>query len=846
MLKEKIEKYYRIHPHLRVLFFFDKEQDFKAETEALELKNVRIVQFQQNYFYLKTMLHGEWKQENVFLYLPMESPKKHEDYLQFPLLDLLLANKELLLDDEAAFMEDYRLQRHHQPLIKRYMRELKYSSVQEVCAPVLKPESLEESKLVQALFSYFLKFKSPENWSLILAKLFSLLRPGQEEELKRVGRKVQDNNLLDWLNKQLKLHFDQEISEFDHEKLSHLLKVLKYNSLTQFIPEPAADDPYKTLKIKKRQVLSRINQLQEEASRKDGLDDQLQEAIEANASAIQELKLMQVYGTKADFAYYTLPMKWQLIAEQAGSLDYNPQAVIQELEKISLSEPTTASLNSCMTFIIHAAEMIKLVNAISSYILDKPEDYTHTYVSDWFKIDQTYRKALCAFRNMDDTEVPSQIKLDELVQLVNKRYEEFLEKSNREWLKCLNTFKFDYRQLPIPKQYDFYKNEVEPVDQKTVVIISDALRYEAAEELLSELHGDPKNSAEIRYQIASIPSKTSIGMAQLLTGKEYSFNEGVITIDGLSTSGLENRGKLLASADAEARVVQFADIQKNDREQNRELFKAKLVYIYHDAIDMIGDKKVSERKTLSAVQDAIQELKVLIKKLHGSYNVARVIITADHGFLFNDRDIDEKDKENASGLKAIATHNRYEIVNDEGEPALGYKIPLSATSLFSDNLSVVIPASVNRYKKQGVGHQFVHGGGSLQELVVPLIESSRKRQDITHKVKPVLVKQGPLKVISNVLRLNILQENKVSRTEKERELIAGLYKNSELVSNEVSLLLNSTSGIPSERSYKRELTLHSTASNESYLKLKIFDKEDTLNPLIEESVDNNTLIGQDF
>ncbi|GEO05549.1 hypothetical protein AAE02nite_32130 [Adhaeribacter aerolatus] len=846
MLQEKIEKYYRTHPQLRVLFFFDKEADFKEEVAALALKDIRVVQFQQNYFYMKAMLHGEWKQQKVFLYLNQESPKKQDEYLNFPLLDLLLANKELLLDDEAAFMEEYRLQRHHQPLIKRYMRELKYSSVQEVCAPILKPESLDEANLVQALFSAFLKFKAPENWSLLLAKLFSLLRPGQEEELKRVGRKVRENNLLEWLNKQIKQHFDQEINELEPDKLANLLKVFKYNSLAQFIPDAAAEDPYKSLKIKKAAVLSRLNQLQEEAARKDGLGAQFQEAVEVNAGSVQELKLLEIYGATADFAFYTLPMKWQLIAEQAANLDYNPQAVIQWLEKISTSEPTTASLNSCLTFMLHAAEMMKLVNSISSYILDKPEDYVKVYTSEWYKIDQAYRRALCAYRSMDDTEIPTHIKLEELVGLVNKRYEEFLEKSNREWLKCLNAYQFDYKGLNIPKQYEFYKREIEPFEQKLVVIISDALRYEVAEELLSELHGDPKNSADIRYQLASIPSKTSIGMAQLLPGKKFAFNQGAITIDGLSTSGLENREKLLTEAEPEARVVPFSDIQQNNQEQNREIFKAKLVYIYHDAIDMIGDKKVSERKTLTAAKEAVEELKLLVKKLHGSLNVARVIITADHGFIFNDREIDEKDKENATGLKAVTTHNRYEIVDDLGQPTLGYKIQLSATSLFTDSLSVVIPASVNRYKKQGVGHQFVHGGGSLQELVVPVIESSRKRQDITQKVKPVLVKSAPLKIVSNVMRVSILQENKVSRTEKERELVAGIYKNSELVSNEANLLLNSTSSMPTERIYKLEFNLLHSAAQETYLKLKIFDKEDNLNTLIEEPVSNNTLIEQDF
>ena len=63
------------------------------------------------------------------------------------------------------------------------------------------------------------------------------------------------------------------------------------------------------------------------------------------------------------------------------------------------------------------------------------------------------------------------------------------------------------------------------------------------------------------------------------------------------------------------------------------------------------------------------------------------------------------------------------------------------------NVIVNIPSSVNRslYQEQGVGHQFAHGGGSLQELVVPLIESSRKLKDVTKKVTPKIINKGALR-----------------------------------------------------------------------------------------------------
>ena len=43
-----------------------------------------------------------------------------------------------------------------------------------------------------------------------------------------------------------------------------------------------------------------------------------------------------------------------------------------------------------------------------------------------------------------------------------------------------------------------------------------------------------------------------------------------------------------------------------------------------------------------------------------------------------------------------------------------------------------------------------------------------------------------------------------------------------------------------------ELTLAYELANERFLKLKIFDIDDMLNPLIEERIQNNTLIQTDF
>ncbi len=137
MLKDKIGKYFHQFPDLRVLFFFDESKSYEEEVKQLGLEDIRIVRWANNDFFLKTMLHGEWVEEKIFLYFPKPAPRIKEAYHEFPLMGLLVANKELSLDDVGAFMDEYQLHRHQKSLVAKYMKELQYGGVQEVCKPVL-------------------------------------------------------------------------------------------------------------------------------------------------------------------------------------------------------------------------------------------------------------------------------------------------------------------------------------------------------------------------------------------------------------------------------------------------------------------------------------------------------------------------------------------------------------------------------------------------------------------------------------------------------------------------------------------------------------------------------------
>jgi len=60
---------------------------------------------------------------------------------------------------EDAFLEEFGLNRSQKNIVKKYIRELQYSSVQKVCSPILTVDKLDELTLQRGLISSFLKFK---------------------------------------------------------------------------------------------------------------------------------------------------------------------------------------------------------------------------------------------------------------------------------------------------------------------------------------------------------------------------------------------------------------------------------------------------------------------------------------------------------------------------------------------------------------------------------------------------------------------------------------------------------------------------------------------------------------
>jgi len=362
----------------------------------------------------------------------------------------------------------------------------------------------------------------------------------------------------------------------------------------------------------------------------------------------------------------------------------------------------------------------------------------------------------------------------------------------------------------IPNQQEFFNRQVRPrleeaENRKAYVIISDAFRYEAAQELTQELNGTYRFEATLASQLGVLPSYTALGMASLLPYNTLSFKpNGDVLVDGKSTSSTELRGEVLGSV--EGMACKASELVAMKKEQGREFVSGKrVVYIYHDTVDAIGDKAATEEKTFEAVQTAISELASLVAYVINSLNGNHVVITADHGFLFTESSPGEPEKSKLDQKPngTVRAKKRYVIGHSLPEHESVWHGKTAVTAGAEGGMEFWIPKAANRFHFTG-GARFVHGGAMLQEIVVPVITVKHKKDKSTRedtKVKSVTVHVlgASHKVTTNRHRFELIQAEPVSERVKPITLKVAIYEGDQAVTNVETVRFESTSDKMDER-----------------------------------------------
>ncbi len=443
-----------------------------------------------------------------------------------------------------------------------------------------------------------------------------------------------------------------------------------------------------------------------------------------------------------------------------------------------------------------ASELLSTLVSID-FTMSSFDDALDHYRNDWFRIDQLYRQFTYAHRTFEGPHP-----LDPLREQVEKRYtNKFVYELGNAWQEKVDEAD-QWSSSVLRSQRSFYAHYIARLvrdDKKAVVIISDALRYEVAEELGSRIRQEDRFDADLDAVLGVLPSYTQLGMAALLPHRtlKHSLDGKTVLADDQPTNGTGPRGKILETVGGSA--IQAEDFKALSPEERRELFKNnRVLYVYHDVIDATGDKQGTERRVFEAAEQALGELVDLVKKAANA-NATNIFVTADHGFLFQDEALPEQFflSEKPQGDNILVTNRRYVLGH-------GLKVDYAFTTFSSvqlaldSDIEVQIPKSIHRLKLAGGGSRFVHGGATLQEVVVPVLSINKKRKSDTRLVNVEVLPESD-KITTGQIVVKLFQSEPVSDKVQPRTLRAGLYVGETLISNDPQPELNFDSTSPEKR-----------------------------------------------
>ena len=456
-----------------------------------------------------------------------------------------------------------------------------------------------------------------------------------------------------------------------------------------------------------------------------------------------------------------------------------------------------------------ANEFIGFINEFQREILpDDVNELINLFANRFVNIDKTYRKFYYYYDKIDDVDY-----VRDLQSMIENMYANiFLFEINPKFTSLIENVK----DISITKQWRFYKTFIHNNRTKTAVIISDALRYGCGVELKSELDKNPTWTNTIQPMLSAVPSYTALGMASLLPNKEIKYENGNILVDGKQCKSTEDRQKILQEYNPDAIAVSFDYINSLRQSELRSITKGKsLVYIYHNQIDARGDNASTENEVFAASQEAIDEITKLTARLIDGASITGVIITADHGYIYKKGSLDDSSKVNLDAISAFYKNRRF-LLTDEKTDIPGTKC-LSLDYINNDDVYVTVPKGVDVFKLKGAGLNYVHGGLSLEEVIVPVIGVKSKQGGKNQRTVELQLISSNNKITNYDTMLTFFQKENVSKTVLPLE--ASIYFEDDeghKISNEVIIFADRNSEYAEDRQFKEKFTL----KRMSYSKLK--------------------------
>ena len=789
----------------RIIFWFDDKGEYEDEIAELKLDNAKLhILDGTNWFYSKWLLNELDIDNNYLVYAPFPKPSDAEN----PLADIYYYSVPYYTDRISQMSQeigiDSRFKEHLAQYSNFWKNKNRIERFKELSIDHFNVETIDIG-----LIAVLTEVKTP-NFEEITRQL---LLNDNEAYMKALG----DNGLLEKFWELCEKYFGYQSENPNVDDLAACM-LLTYASVALKDTLPTVLKSY-VLK-KKNDVVVFVRNLMDNVLYQDAYDV-LSEKVEktlrvvsrirdelkkdADKAKDQSAQLLDIANCDAFRELDNILIDWALDQLNDEILD----AQIDGMNLAQIAEQRTAK--SChfgnvykneYQAIKYAYQMMKAVSVLE--VSGDIKSMVADYQKQTCLIDSYYRWFYIAYDRIEDAERFSKVR----ERIENMYSFTYLQKVTPKWNQELTDNLV--ADTGLKRQEDFYRNYLKSYkgNKRIIVIISDAFRYECAKELMERLEMDEKCTPKLECMISGLPTVTSVGMASLLPHKELQVDDELnVTVDGQSCGDLASRDKILKVQNENNVALAFDEVAGANKEKIRELLQKKnIVYIYHNQVDARGDKPASENEVFTACSEAIEEIYKLIKKLTSYISAPKFFITADHGFLYKRDKLHEFDKVSYDRAICAYSNKRFLLTTQEvDEP--GMKSRLMA---YMNNLYVTTPIGADIFKVAGGGQNYVHGGSSLQEMLIPVIELTMNTRAVAYDYVDVILTSVNRKVTNLITYFDFIQTEKVTDTMKARSLVAYFTtEDGEKISFDVLIVANSRDDAPEKRTFHEKFTLKS-------------------------------------
>lgn len=752
----------------KLVFWYDDKAEFAEDMESVELQNATVYHLEpDNQFYTKYFLERVDVETNYLIYAPFSKPEVKDNHLE----DTMLYSKRFFADRASLLSVDLGIEEKYKPIIEKHIKFFANKDRTQRFYD-LEIENFNEENILVGLLSAICKTRT--------CSFEEVLRIVISENDMEENKYLEEMEKYELLGAFWKL-CEQQFGYVDTKPTLERLIVTLFVTYTDRYIQGGVPKAWRSfVSMKQGNIIAFLDNLMNSVLYRedyDRLSDHVARGLKAGDNLLKYDPDDIVHCDT--FTYFDeIILKWmidRLISEDIGA-KLDEMTILQLCDMRSKMHFSEKYKNEYL-MIRNAFAIICAVNYAGGNQL---KDIVRRYLDSDCMIDWGYRKFYYYYDKIEDTGA-----YEQLQTLVENIYtNEYLNDLLPRWNQA---FMGEDALAVLPLQRNFYNGFVNQTKERTVVIISDAMRYEVGRELFLRMKDDPRCTAKLSAMMSTLPSYTRLGMTALLPHKSLVMKDNYeVYADDVLCNDLAGRQTVLQGRCKDSVCVQFDDVKKLKIPALREIFTGRqVIYIYHNQIDARGDKVNTEDEVFNACEDAICEVMELIHRISINANTYRFIVTADHGFIYKRDKIAESDKIGGVSSKDAWINRRYivskEAINDDGVQniALGYILG------YEDDKVVTFPVSSNVFKIAGGGQNFVHGGSSPQEMIVPVLDVKMERGHM--ETKPVQINLVSIvqKITNLITSMDFIQAEPVSDTAKETTYrMVFMSEDGERISNE--------------------------------------------------------------